>query len=169
MEARNPTSLNQAGQSWVLTCGSTMFATSGTTSCQKLKGNGALDNRMASYGDAMVATAGLLGAMNLPAPVQGYWTQHSERSVLPTGLSVLETPPSDKDIFGRWKPEGSDTCARSYGGRAATFANARRTTTRILTRGRSLVARFETSYPTFRRASYLPLSSISLGPSWKSF
>ena len=26
----------------------------------RLKGNGALDNRMASYGDAMVATAGLL-------------------------------------------------------------------------------------------------------------
>ena len=51
----------------------------------------ALDNRMASYGDAMVASAGLLSAMNLPAPVQGYWTEHSERSVPPTGLSVLET------------------------------------------------------------------------------
>ena len=52
----------------------------------------------------MVATAGLLSALNLPAPVQGYWTEHSERSAIPTGLSVLETPPSDKDILGRWKP-----------------------------------------------------------------
>ena len=54
----------------------------------RMKGNGALDNRMASYGDAMVATAGLLSAMNLPALVHGYWTEHSERSVLPTGLSA---------------------------------------------------------------------------------
>ena len=51
--------------------------------------------------------------------VQNYWTEHSERAVLPTGLSVLETPPVDKDILGRWKPEGSDTYARSYGGRVA--------------------------------------------------
>ena len=77
----------------------------------RMKGNGAVDNRMASCGDAMVATAGLLSAMNLPAPVQGYWIEHWERSVLPTGLSVLETPPSD--ILGsRWKVEGSDTYAR---------------------------------------------------------
>ena len=102
-----------------------MFATSGTTSW-----NGALDNRMASYGDAMVATAGLLSAMNLPQVTQGYWTEHSERAVIPTGLSVLENPPTDKDILGRWKPEGSDTYARSYGGRVARlqaiFATAAR-------------------------------------------
>ena len=43
---------------------------------------------------------------------------------------MLETPPSDKDILGSWKVEGSDTYARCYGGRAArlqaTFANAAR-------------------------------------------
>ena len=72
-------------------------------------------NTMASYGDAMVATAVLLSAMNLPQVTQGYWTEHSERAVIPTGLSVLETPPVDKDILGRWKLEGSDTYARSYG------------------------------------------------------
>ena len=84
----------------------------------------ALENRMASYGHAMVATAGLLSAMDLPPQAQGYWTEHSERAVLPTGLSVLETPPIDKDILRRWKPEGY---ARSYGGGVArlqaTFAN----------------------------------------------
>ena len=90
----------------------------------RLKGNGALDNRMASYGDAMVATAGLLGAMNLPQVTQGYWTEHSERAVIPTNLSVLEAPPVDKDILGRWKPEGSDTYARSYGGRVARLQAA---------------------------------------------
>ena len=85
----------------------------------RLKGNGALDNRMASYGDAMVATAGLLSAMNLPQVTQGFWTEHSERAVILTGLSVLENPPTDKVFLGRWKPEGSDTYARSYGGRVA--------------------------------------------------
>ena len=83
----------------------------------RLKGNGALDNRMASYADAMVATAGLLSAIQLPQVTQGYWTEHSERAVIPTGLSVLETPPADKDILGRWKPEGSEKYARSYGGK----------------------------------------------------
>ena len=84
----------------------------------------------ASYADAMVATAGLLSAMQLPQVTQGYWTEHSGRAVIPTGLSVLEAPPSDKDILGRWKPEESDTYARSYGGRVArlqaVFAEAAR-------------------------------------------
>ena len=64
--------------------------------------------RLAGYGDAMVATAGLLGILGLPLEVQGYWTEHSERSVLPTALSLMDVPPQDKDLLGRWKPEGSD-------------------------------------------------------------
>ena len=87
----------------------------------RLKGNGALDNRMASYGDAMVATAGLLSAMNLPQVTQGYWTERSERAVIPTGLSVLETAPMDKDILVGGSP---DTYARSYGGRVARLQAA---------------------------------------------
>ena len=55
----------------------------------RMKDDGTLDNRMAGYGDAMVATAGLLAAMRLPTHVQGYWTEHSERAVLPAGLSVI--------------------------------------------------------------------------------
>ena len=49
----------------------------------------------------------------VPAIVQGFWTAHSERSVLPTGLSVLGVNGPEKDLLGRWKPEGSDTYARS--------------------------------------------------------
>ena len=96
---------------------------------------------MASYGDAMVATAGLLSAMNLPAPVQCYWTEHSERSVIPTELSVLEAAPSDKDILGRRKPEGSDTYARSYSCKLPLpMLPEGRTTMKISMRGRLLVA-----------------------------
>ena len=80
----------------------------------RLKGNGALDNRMASYADAMVATAGLLSAMQLPQVTQGYWTEHSERAVIPTGLSVLEAPSSDKWVGG--SPKGRTPTLGSTGG-----------------------------------------------------
>ena len=42
-----------------------------------------LEKKPASYADAMVATAGLLGILGLPLEVQGYWTEHSERSGRP--------------------------------------------------------------------------------------
>ena len=35
---------------------------------------------------------------------------------LPTGLSLMEVPPQDKDLLGRWKPESSDTYARAFAG-----------------------------------------------------
>ena len=53
-----------------------------------------------------------------------------ERAVIPVGLSVLESPRLEKDMFDRWKPEGSDTYARCYIGRVArlqaAFATAAR-------------------------------------------
>ena len=85
----------------------------------RLNQDGLLEKKPASYADAMVATAGLLGILGLPLEVQGYWTEHSERSVLPTSLSLMEVPPQDKDLLGRWKPEGSDTYARTFAGRVA--------------------------------------------------
>ena len=85
----------------------------------RLKADGALEPKPAGYADAMVATAGLLAALGLPLEVQGYWTEHSERSVLPTALSLQDIPPHEKDLLGRWKPEGSDVYARSFGGRVA--------------------------------------------------
>ena len=79
----------------------------------RLKSDGGLEPKPASYADAMVATAGLLGILGLPLQLQGYWTEHSERSVLPTALSLMDVPPQDKDLLGlgRWKPEGSDVYA----------------------------------------------------------
>ena len=37
--------------------------------------------------------------------------------MLPTALSLMEVPPQNKDLLGRWKPEGSDVYARFFGGR----------------------------------------------------
>ena len=62
---------------------------------------------------------GSWGYWACPLELQGYWTEHSERSVLPTALSLMDVPPQDKDLLGRWKPEGSDVYAGSLGGRVA--------------------------------------------------
>ena len=64
----------------------------------RLKSDGGLEPKPACYADAMVATAGLLGILGLPLELQGYWTEHSERSVLPTALSLMDVPPQDKDL-----------------------------------------------------------------------
>ena len=62
----------------------------------RLKADGALEPKPASYADAMVATAGLLATLGLPLEVQGYWTEHS--------LSPQDIPPHDKDLQpGRWQ------------------------------------------------------------------
>ena len=53
----------------------------------RLKSDGGLEPKPASYADAMVATAGLLGILGLPLELQGYWAEHSERSVLPTAVA----------------------------------------------------------------------------------
>ncbi|CAE7878885.1 unnamed protein product, partial [Symbiodinium sp. KB8] len=95
-----------------------------------LRSDGRLERKMAGYADAMVATAALLTAMGLPGVVQGFWTEHSERAILPTALSLQDVAPQDKDLLGRWRPEGSDTYARAFGGRVARlqaqFARAAR-------------------------------------------
>ena len=57
----------------------------------------------------MVATAALLARLQLPGVVQGFWTERGP------GLR-------EKSASGRWKPEGSDVYARSYGGRVAKLA-----------------------------------------------
>ena len=49
----------------------------------------------------------------------GFWTEHSERSVLPTGLAMLDNDKAERDLLKRWKPEGSDVYARTFNGRVA--------------------------------------------------
>ena len=61
------------------------------------------EKKMAEYADAVVVSAAILQRAGMPAIVQGFWTEHSERSVLPTGLSVLGVNGPEKDLLGRWK------------------------------------------------------------------
>ena len=86
----------------------------------KLKPNFAVfEKKMAEYADVVAVSAAILQRAGIPAIAQGFWTEHSERAVLLTGLSVLGVTGPEKDLLARWKPEGSDTYARSYGGRVA--------------------------------------------------
>ena len=79
----------------------------------KLKPNFAVfEKKMAEYADMVAVSAAILQRAGIPAIAQGFWTEHSERSVLPTGLSVLGVTGPEKDLLERWKPEG-----RSYGGK----------------------------------------------------
>lgn len=43
-----------------------------------------------------------------------FWTEHSERATLSSCLACLGIPKSDRDLLGRWSPEGSDQYIRTY-------------------------------------------------------
>ena len=73
----------------------------------RIKGDGALERKMASYADAMAASVHLLAMAGLPIVVRTYWSEHSERTVLPTGLSLKPIPPADRDMLGRLKARTS--------------------------------------------------------------
>ena len=59
------------------------------------------ERKMASYGDAMVASGALLARLQLPGLVQGFWTERSEKSVLPAALSIIGMQLPEKDLLGR--------------------------------------------------------------------
>ena len=86
--------------------------------------------KMADYGHAVGYTAGVLARVGCDSGFIGFWTEHSERSVLPTGFAMLDNDKAERDLLGRWKPEGSDVYARTFNGRVAKlqrqFAEAAR-------------------------------------------
>ena len=50
----------------------------------------------------------------LPAQVVPFFTEHSERATAPSILATVGIPKSERDLLGRWCPEGSDTYMRTY-------------------------------------------------------
>ena len=61
------------------------------------------EKKMAEY--VVGVSAAILQRAGIPAIAQRFWTEHSERAVLPTGLSVLGVTGPEKDLLRRWKPE----------------------------------------------------------------
>ena len=58
------------------------------------------EKKMAEYADVVAVSAAILQRTGMPAIVQGFWTERSERSVLPTGLGVLGVSGPEKDARG---------------------------------------------------------------------
>jgi hypothetical protein len=78
--------------------------------------------QMATYSDAASAGLQVLSKLRLPGTDQllldenwcSFWTEHSERPTLTTALAVLQHSKDERDLVGRWKPEGSDVYLRTY-------------------------------------------------------
>ena len=50
----------------------------------------------------------------IPSGWERFWSEHSERATLPSGLAALGVEKGDRDYLGRWCPEGSDVYVRTY-------------------------------------------------------
>ena len=80
--------------------------------------------KMATYNDMRVYAGYFRRLVKLPGsrvtlfPLElvSFWTEHSERATVPTGLAIIGSRKEERDMLGRWRPEGSDTYIRAYGG-----------------------------------------------------
>ena len=87
--------------------------------------------KAASYNDMSVYACGLRRALRsnitfeelISDDLASFWTEHSERATLPTGLAMIGVVKTDRDLVGRWKPDASDSYVRSYNGLVAKLQN----------------------------------------------
>ena len=80
--------------------------------------------RLARYPEAAAAgiavLRGLRGGSDVNAgpllreEVLGFWSEHSERATLASGLAAMGVERSRRDMLGRWCPDGADTYTRTY-------------------------------------------------------
>ena len=87
---------------------------------------GIFDDGMAGVGqmkyyEAAAASADVLRSLKdyegddlLPESMERFWPEHSERATLPSALACMGVSKPDRDLIGRWLPEGSDTYVRTY-------------------------------------------------------
>lgn len=91
--------------------------------CEGLSTGSMKPGRMISYQEAVLLSISAFDAMKgenakegplLPEGWCRFWTEHSERSTLSSGLASIGVVKSDRDLLGRWSPEGSDQYVRTY-------------------------------------------------------
>jgi len=78
--------------------------------------------KLATYEIAAAAGHALLSDLRrsnddsrlVPNEVVPFFTEHSERATAPSLLATLGVQKSERDLLGRWCPEGSDTYMRTY-------------------------------------------------------
>ena len=49
-----------------------------------------------------------------PEGLERFWSEHSERASLPSALAAIGIHKTERDLVGRWMPEGSDAYVRTY-------------------------------------------------------
>eukprot|EP00913_Durusdinium_trenchii_P009962 g9349.t1 len=73
-----------------------------------------------TYAEASAGSARALAMLEgyngrlIPDGWERFWSEHSERATMPSGLAALGVEKSDRDLLGRWCPEGSDVYVRTY-------------------------------------------------------
>ena len=91
--------------------------------CEGLSGGAMKPGKMLSYQEAVLLSVSAFDAMKGEGPAAGpllpegwcrFWTEHSERSTLSSGLASLGVVKTERDLLGRWSPEGSDQYVRTY-------------------------------------------------------
>ena len=91
----------------------------------------------------------------IPSGWERFWSEHSERATLPSGLAALGVEKSDRDLLGRWCPEGSDVYVRTYN------AIVRKMQKKIVT-----VLRGESAYEDLDEGSILEELKVWLHEKW---
>ena len=73
-----------------------------------------------AYAEAVAGSTKTLAVLEgyhgrlIPSGWERFWSEHSERATLSSGLAALGVEKSDRDLLGRWCPEGSDVYVRTY-------------------------------------------------------
>ena len=77
--------------------------------------------KVMAYPEAVAWSSEVMAAMRcrdgsrmIPSDWERFWTEHSERATMASCLASIGVPKTDRDLLGRWKPEGSDQYVRSY-------------------------------------------------------
>ena len=80
-----------------------------------------MEDEVMSYQEAVAWSSEVLREMKtasghrlVPDGWERFWTEHSERATVSSALASLGTLKSDRDLLGRWAPEGSDQYVRTY-------------------------------------------------------
>lgn len=80
-----------------------------------------MGSKLMTYVEAVAISAEVFAAMRhpngsflVPDSWERFWTEHSERATLASDLAALGVVKSERDLLGRWSPEGSDQYVRSY-------------------------------------------------------
>lgn len=73
------------------------------------------------YHEAAGASVGVFNSLvdyeeekMIPDGWERFWSEHSERSTLPSALAAMCIVTTDRDLLGRWLPEGSGQYVRAY-------------------------------------------------------